>query len=154
VKHQYLEETYIRIMEDIRTKMPIDGQSAYYLPGMAYMYEKTTDPTWAAYCQFVLEWHRHGLEAEGGSDFVMRDSLGVPDFSFGFVSGYLAVAIAVVTEARARGDDLEAAMQRLRDDRARALGKDPATTDALYYIAPYFGWKPAPWYRPGPRVAQ
>lgn len=73
----------------------------------------------------------------------------VPGFSFGFVSGYLASGLALVAQVRAQGLDLETALQKLREDRARALGRDPATTDALFYTVSCFGEKPLPGYRLG-----
>jgi hypothetical protein len=116
---------------------------------MAYVYEKTGDPTYAAYCQFVFEWHRNRLQQDGFSDSVLRKSLGMPDFGFGFVSGYLAAGLAVVAQARARGVDLEAAMQKLREERARAAGHDPKMTDDLFYSVPYSAQIPFRWYRNG-----
>jgi hypothetical protein len=120
---------------------------------MAYMFEKTGDPTYAAYCQFVFEWHRSCLEHDGYSDWVHHNAFDVPAFSYGFVSGYAASGLALIDQARSQGVDLEAAIQTLREDRARAQGQNPRTTDGLYYSVRGHTEKPLDWYRPGSPTA-
>ena len=148
-----LEEVFGRIMRDVLTRMPIDGQGVYCMPGMAYLYEKTGDPTWAAYCQFAFEWHRSRLEQDGYSEWVRHNTFGLPAFCYGFVSGYAASGLALVARARADGVDMEAAMQRLREDRARAQGKDPKATDCLFYSVRLYTDRPLDWYRSGVETA-
>jgi hypothetical protein len=148
-----LEKVFGKILKDVLTRMPIDGQGVYCMPGMAYLYEKTGDPTWAAYCQFTFEWHRSRLEQDGYSEWVRHNAFGVPAFCYGFVAGYAASGLALVARARADGVDMEAAMQRLREDRARAQGKDPKVTDCLFYSVRLYTDRPLDWYRSGVETA-
>ena len=148
VEHPALRKEFVRIMTDLRDRSTISNQAAYYLPAMAFLYEETGEPEWAAYCQFVLEWHQHRLEDAGGTDQVRRVVLGVPEFGYGFVSGYLASGLAAITRAREAGVDMEAAMQSLREKRTRLAGRDPETDDWLYYRATDFDRKTIIWRRP------
>lgn len=149
VKHERFERAFVAAMHKIRADMEIDGQSAYVMPGMAYMFECTGDPTWAAYCQLVLEFHQDRLRREGGSDLVMRRSLDVPDFGYGSVSGYFAEAIALVSRPELR-DRMEKPLRQLGELRAVAAGKPPAkAADFLTYSVPYSAERPYRWYRDG-----
>jgi hypothetical protein len=119
------------------------------MPGMAWMFERTGDPTWAAYAQFVLEFHADRLRREGGSDLVMRRSLDVPDFGYGMVSGYFAEALVLASRPEIR-DRMEQAMRELGEMRAGAAGQVPARgADFLAYGVPYSAEKPYRWYRDG-----
>ena len=149
VKHERFERAFTAMMQRIRTDLEIDGQSAYVMPGMAWMFERTGDPTWAAYCQFVLEFHADRLRRDGGSDLVMRRSLDVPDFGYGSVSGYFAEALALASKPEVR-DQMEQALRQLGEMRAVAAGQDPSRgADFLAYGVPYSAEKPYRWYRDG-----
>jgi hypothetical protein len=149
VKHERFERAFEAMMQRIRTNMEIDGQSAYVMPGMSYMFERTGDPTWAAYCQFVLEFHQDRLRREGGSDLVMRRSLDMADIGYGGVSGYFAEALALVSKPEVR-DAMEKALTNLGEMRAVAAGKAPsAGADYLTYHVPYSAERPYRWHRGG-----
>jgi hypothetical protein len=131
VEHPAFRRAFHKMMDDLRTKMPFDGQSAYYMPGMVYMWQVTGDASYLAYCKFCFDWCSHSLKARGCSDMVGRTVFGLPDFPYGMISGYLAAGLAGIAEAGSQGIDLDAATEELRSDRARAMGVP--LEDGLYY---------------------
>jgi len=148
VSNAPFERAFEKVMEDLLLKMPLDGQSAYYMPGMIYIWEKTGDPAYLAYCRLCFQWYTHCLVTKGHADLVRRLVFGFPEFPYGMVSGYLAAGLAGLAEARQQGIDLEAAAEDLRAARAEALGQDPA--DALCYsIYGTVEGQPGTW-QPGP----
>jgi len=121
VDHERFQSAFHRIMDDLRLKKNIDGQSPYYMPGMVYMWQATGDPSYLAYCRLVFQWYRHSLTKNGRADSVCRRVFGLPEFKYGMVSGYLAAGLAGLDEAGAKGVDLKAATDKLRADRNGAL---------------------------------
>jgi len=140
VEHRHFQDVFHRIMGDLRVKKDIDGQSPYYMPGMVAMWETTGDASYLAYCRLVFQWYRHNLQRQGHSDSVRRLVLGLPDFKYGMVSGYLAAGLAGIEKARAQGIDLDAAAEKLRADRSGQL---------YYSVYGTVEGKPGRWYPPG-----
>jgi hypothetical protein len=121
VDHPIFEDAYCKIMDDLRTKKSIDGQSPYYMPGLIYMWQKTGDPTYLAYCRLVFQWYRNSLETRGYADSVRRLVNGLPEFKYGMVSGYLAAGLAGLEEGRRKGVDFKAALKKLSAARSGEL---------------------------------
>ena len=140
VDHRGFKDAFHKIMDDLRTKQNIDGQSPYYMPGMVYMWHETGDPTYLAYCRLVFQWYRHSLKTQGYADSVRRTVFGLPEFKYGMVSGYLAAGLAGIEEARAKGIDLDAGAEKLRSDRSGHL---------YYSVSGIVEGKPGKWYPPG-----
>ena len=54
----------------------------------------------------------------------------------------------LVTADLASFEDMDAAMQQLREDRAQGFGQDPETRDMLYYMGTSFAEETIEWRRP------
>lgn len=142
VDHQGFKNAFHKIMDDLRTKEAIDGQSPYHMPGMVYMWQVTGDDTYLAYCRTVFQWYRHSLDARGYADSVRRTVFGLPEFKYGMVSGYLAAGLAGINDGCSKGVDFSSAAERLRADRSGSL---------YYSIYGAVEGRPGKWYPPGSR---
>ena len=147
--HQAFEAFFTQIMDQTRTESGLTYGTHKDMPGLAYMWEKTADPTYPALARVVLQWHTQNLRTRGESDRVRRLVFGMPDMNYGMTSGYLAAGLAMVEEALEQGVDLDAAAEQLRVDRAAAMGLAPGS-DTLYYS--YAGYemdgRSGRWYPP------
>jgi hypothetical protein len=147
--HQAFRDFFTRTMDETRIASPITFATDFDLPGLAYMWETTRDPTYPALARVVLEWHTKNLRARGQSDRVRRLVFGMPDMGYGMTSGFLVTGMAMVEEATRRGIDLDAAAEQLRTARAAGMGLTPGSDTLFYSYAGYeLDGKPGTWYPP------